>query len=186
VAGTVALWVRCTEGTGRAVPLARRELRLLAYGMIAVVTAQFAVGTVVTGTGPLAGAVGVPRYHLSLEGITQLHADVGWLLGGVVFALVLGLRLTGAPARATRTAYLLLGLIALQGLIGYVQYFSHLPAGLVWLHVTNSALIWIVAVLLPFRLRDRGSVTAPGRTPPSAPDGTAVQPAPDEVSTPTV
>jgi hypothetical protein len=54
----------------------------------------------------------VPRYHLPLSGVTQFHADVGWTLGWLAFALVLGLRLTSAPARARQAGYLLLGLVA--------------------------------------------------------------------------
>jgi heme A synthase len=79
----------------------------------------------------------------------------------VAFAMVLGLRLTGAPARATRAAYWLLGLVAVQGALGYAQYFSGLPAGLVWVHESASMLIWIAALRLVYALRDRGSVAAP-------------------------
>ena len=53
-------------------------------------------------------------------------------------ALLLGLRLTAAPRRAVRLGWLLLALIGLQGVIGYTQYFTGLPAGLVWVHVTGS------------------------------------------------
>ena len=59
---------------------------------------MLAAGTVVTGTGPLAGDAGVPRYPLPLEGVTQLHADIGWLLAGLSIALVLGLRLSARAA----------------------------------------------------------------------------------------
>jgi heme a synthase len=161
VAATVALYLRCQESTGPGRPLVRREVRLLAGAMVGLVALMLAAGTVVTGTGPLAGARGVARYHLPLEGVTQLHADIGWLLGGICVALVLALRLAGAPGRARQLGWLLLGLIALQGVIGYAQYFSGLPAGLVWVHVTGSVAIWLVALALPYSLRDRGSVTEP-------------------------
>jgi heme a synthase len=166
VAATVALYVRCGEGTGPARELVPREVRLLAAGAVGVIGLMLAAGTVVTGTGPLAGAGDIPRFHLPLTGVTQLHADIGWLLGGLVIALVLGLRLTRAPRRAVRLGWLLLGLIGLQGVIGYAQYFSGLPAGLVWVHVTGSTLIWVTALLLLFTLRDRGrvEVTTPART----------------------
>ena len=59
-------------------------------------------------------------------------------------------------------------MIGLQGAIGYTQYFTGLPAGLVWLHVCGSTLIWILALRLVFALRDRGSVTA-GTGQPEAP-----------------
>ena len=179
VAAAVALHVRATEGTGPARLLVRRELWLLGLGMLAVVLAMLAAGTIVTGTGPLAGAPGVPRYHLQLQGVTQFHADIGWLLGGVTFALLLGLRLTGAPARILRLGYLLIALIAAQGLLGYIQYFSHLPAGLVWVHESSAMLIWVTALRMVFALRDRGSVTGP--VPAAA--GTA-EPVPGEVGAP--
>jgi heme A synthase len=162
VAATVALYVRCAEGTGPARPLVPNTVRLFAAGTVAVLCVMLAAGTVVTGTGPLAGAGDIPRFHLPLGGVTQFHADIGWLLGGLAIALVLALRLTGAPRRATRLSWLLVGLIGVQGAIGYAQYFSGLPAGLVWFHVTGSVAVWITALLLLFALRDRGALAEPG------------------------
>jgi cytochrome c oxidase assembly protein subunit 15 len=174
VAATVGLYVRCQEGTGRPTPFVPRTVRLAAIGIVGTVALMMTAGTVVTGTGPLAGAADVPRYHLPLEGVTQLHADIGWLLAGLMVALLLGLRLTAAPPKAVRLGWLLLGLIGLQGVIGYTQYFTHLPAGLVWCHVTGSVSIWITALLLPYALRDRGSVTDPDvARPEPAPQPTA-------------
>jgi len=162
LAAAVVLWVRCTEGTGPARSLVRADLRLMAYAQLAVVALMLAAGTVVTGTGPLAGAGAVPRFHLPLEGVTQLHADIGWFLGASAIWLAVGLRFSNAPAPAVRLGWVVLGLIGLQGVIGYTQYFSGLPAGLVWVHVCGSVLIWIAALRLVFTLRDRGPVTAGG------------------------
>jgi len=162
VAAAVVLHVRCTEGTQPPRDLVRRDLRVLSAVLVAVTAAMMAAGTVVTGTGPLAGNAAAPRYRLPLEGVTQLHADVGWLMGGLALALVLGLRLSGAPPRTLRAAWIMIGALGLQGVIGYVQYFTHLPAGLVWVHVTGSVLVWIAVLRLFFALRDRGPViTAP-------------------------
>jgi cytochrome c oxidase assembly protein subunit 15 len=154
------LYVRCAEGTGPARSLVRIDQRIMARGLVALVALMLAAGTVVTGTGPLAGAASVARYHFPLAAVTQLHADVGWLLSGVVIALVLALRLTGAPQRVTRLGWLLLALIGVQGVIGYVQYFSGLPAGLVWFHVAGAILIWITMLRLTFATRNRGEATA--------------------------
>jgi heme a synthase len=156
VAATVALYVRCTEGRGPATLLVRRELWLFALGVTAVMCAMLAAGTVAAGAGPLAGEPGVPRFNLPFGGVVQLHADVGWLLGGLVVALVLALWLTGAPRRATRLGVLLLAALGIQGVIGYVQYFAGVPAGLAWVHAVAAILIWVVALLLLFALRDRG------------------------------
>ena len=158
VAATVALYVRCQESTRPPRPFVPRPVQLVAFGVVGTVALMMTAGTVVTGTGPLAGAPDVARYHLPLEGITQLHADIGWLLAGLMVALLLGLKVTAAPAKAVRLGWLLLTLIGLQGVIGYAQYFGGLPAGLVWLHVTGSTAIWITALLLPYSLRERGTI----------------------------
>jgi cytochrome c oxidase assembly protein subunit 15 len=171
VAATVALYVRCQETDGPPGQLAPRPVRLMALAMVGGVAVMMTAGTVVTGTGPLAGARDVARYHLPLEGVTQFHADIGWLLGGLVVALLLGLRLGGAPRRAVRLAWLLAGLIAAQGAIGYAQYFSGLPAGLVWVHVTGSVAIWVAALFLPYALRDRGTRLAGQLAEPLAEQG---------------
>jgi heme A synthase len=157
VAATVTLYVRCQEGSGPPRPLVPRLVQSCAAGVVGCIALMMTAGTVVTGTGPLAGAADVARYHLPLEGVTQLHADIGWLLGGLMAGLLIGLRLGHAPARATRLGWLLLGLILFQGVVGYTQYFTGLPAGLVWVHVTGSVAIWITALLLACSLRDRGA-----------------------------
>jgi heme a synthase len=170
VAAAVVLHVRCT-GSGADGPPVRRELQVISGALVAVTCLMLAAGTVVTGTGPLAGDAGVPRYRLPLEGVTQLHADIGWLLAGLSVALVLGLRLSGAPPRAARAGLVMLAALGSQGVIGYIQYFTHLPAGLVWVHVTGSVLVWIAVLRLFLAVRARTPVntarTGPAVTVPS-------------------
>ena len=185
----VTLWSRCAEGDGPATRLVRGDLRVLSVALVPLVALMLAAGTVVTGTGPLAGSTFVPhsgagrayvpRYHLPLEGVTQLHADIGWMLGTLAAVLAVCLQLTGAPRRVRRLGWLLLGLVGLQGVIGYSQYFSGLPAGLVWFHVSGSVLIWIAALRLMFATRDRGAV--PSATGPSATGPSATGSAPAEL-----
>jgi len=169
LAAAVALYVRSAEGTGPARPLVQPLVRFVVLALVAVASAMMVAGTLVTGSGPLAGAGAVPRYHfLSLTGVTQLHADIGWVLGTLAVMVVLSLHLTQAPSRVVRLGWLVLGLIGLQGVVGYVQYFAHLPAGLVWVHVANTALIWIAVLLLYFATRDRLGAVAAG-SPESSP-----------------
>jgi cytochrome c oxidase assembly protein subunit 15 len=146
-------------------------VRVLSGVLVAMTGVMLAAGTVVTGTGPLAGNAAAPRYDLPLPGVTQAHADTGWLLGGLALALVLGLRLSNAPPRAVRLGWLMIGILGAQGVLGYVQYFLHLPAGLVGIHVLGSVLVWIAALRVFFALRDRGTITA------AAPDIAATGPA---------
>jgi heme a synthase len=170
VAAAVVLHMRCTDA-GAAGPGVRRDLQVIAGALVAVTGLMLAAGTVVTGTGPLAGDAGVKRYQLPLEGVTQLHADIGWLLAGLSVALVLGLRLSGAPPRAVRAGWIMLAALGSQGVIGYIQYFTHLPAGLVWVHVTGSVLVWIAVLRLFLAVRARTPVntarTGPAVTVPS-------------------
>jgi len=165
---TVVLYVRCTETTARRRPLVRADLRWLSMMVIAAAGLMFAAGTVVTGTGPLAGNAAAPRYHLPLAGVTQLHADIGWLFAGLAVALAAGLRLTGAPPRAVRLGWMLLAVMAAQGVLGYVQYFTGLPPYLVGIHVLGAVLVWITALRLFLALRDRGSVMAAAAVPAGA------------------
>jgi heme a synthase len=161
VAAAVVLYVRCAEGTDPPRTVVRTDLRVLAGALVVVTCAMLAAGTVVTGTGPLAGNAVAPRYKLPLEGVTQLHADIGWLMAGLAVALVVGLRMSGAPPRVVRASWIMIAALGIQGTLGYIQYFTHLPAGLVWIHVTGSMVVWISVLLLFLVMRDRGPLVMP-------------------------
>jgi cytochrome c oxidase assembly protein subunit 15 len=160
----VVLHVRVSEGAGPARGLVRADLRVLTALLVAATGVMLAAGTVVTGTGPLAGTTidshghvtTVPRYHFNLEEVTQAHADVGWFIGAIAVAVVAGLWFSAGTPRDTRI-YALIVMIGLgiQGIIGYVQYFNHLPAGLVWVHVASSVLLWIFVLRLYLSTRER-------------------------------
>jgi cytochrome c oxidase assembly protein subunit 15 len=160
VAAAVVLHVRAGEGDGPAVPVVRRDLRIIGATLVGAVALTFAAGTVVTGTGKLAGNAAAPRFHLPFIGATQFHADIGWVIAALSFALLIGLPLSGAPRTAVRRIYLMAGLTLAQGAIGYAQYFSGLPAGLVWVHVTVAVVIWAVTVRLYLAMRERGPLPA--------------------------
>jgi heme A synthase len=173
----VALHARFADRPWPSGVAARSDLRWLSAGVVAVTGLMLAAGTVVTGTGPLAGAASVPRYQLPLTGVTQFHADIGWLLGGLTVATLIALRAARPPTVVVRWGWLLFGLILSQGIIGYAQYFSGLPAGLVWVHVLGATLIWIVALRLffllwPGLLRPVQSA-GPSRTEPASPPAVA-------------
>jgi cytochrome c oxidase assembly protein subunit 15 len=154
--------------TADAGPGPRADLRLLAGLLTAITSLMLAAGTIVTGTGPLAGTTidshghrtTVPRFHFSLEAVTQLHADIGWFIGALAVALVIALRFSSAPRRTVRLGWLVLCGLGLQGIIGYVQYFNHLPAGLVWVHVSTSVLVWIFVLQLYLSVSDRAPLAA--------------------------
>ena len=115
VAAAVVLHVRCTEGNDPPTTAVRGDLFVLSAALVAVTGVMLAAGTVVTGTGPLAGHADTPRYQLPLEGVTQLHADIGWLLAGLAVALVVGLRMSGAPARVVRASWVMIAALGRAG-----------------------------------------------------------------------
>jgi cytochrome c oxidase assembly protein subunit 15 len=171
VAAAVVFYVRCGEGDGPVRNLVRADLRLLAALLAGTVTVMLVMGTVVTGTGPLAGHADTPRYHLPLEGVTQLHADIGWFLGALTFALLIGVRFGHTPLRVVRLTWLMLVMLIIQGAMGYIQYFNHLPAGLVWVHVSTSIAVWITVLLLYLSTRQRITVSAgAGEAVPAIPE----------------
>ena len=163
------------EGEGPARSLVRTDIRVLAGLLVGATAMMLAAGTVVTGSGPLAGTrvdshgqrSTVPRFHFALENITQLHADVGWFIGALAVALVIGLRFSAAPRRTAGLGWLVLGWLGVQGVIGYVQYFNHLPAGLVWVHVASSVVLWILVLELYLSTRER--MPLPDRAPEALP-----------------
>ncbi len=168
LAAAVVLHARAGESPGPARPLVRADLRVLAVLLTAATTLMLAAGTVVTGAGPLAGTMvdshshlaTVPRFHFALQDVTQLHADIGWFIGALAVALAIGLHFTGAPAQAVRASRIVLAGLAVQGAIGYIQYFSRLPAGLVWVHVSMSAVLWILVLRLYLSARGRQPLPA--------------------------
>jgi cytochrome c oxidase assembly protein subunit 15 len=126
---------------------AAAPLRLVGWLMLAVTAAVLAVGTVVTGSGPHAGDKGAAhRIQLNPSSVAQLHADLVMLLIGVTVGFVLLARAAGADGGTRRAGHRLLAVELGQGLIGFVQYFTHVPALLVGVHMLGACLVWLAAL----------------------------------------
>ncbi len=156
----VAVWLhaRTAEGDDRPALLVRREIQLGTRLLVGVLAAILIAGTLVTATGPHAGDIHTRRLGWDPTMVTQFHADLVFLYVGLVIALILGLHATRAPQRTRRRAHLLLGVVVLQGVIGYVQYFTHVPAVLVGVHILGATLAVIATARLFFSTRERGPV----------------------------
>jgi cytochrome c oxidase assembly protein subunit 15 len=156
VAVATTLWLRSTEpGVGE--PLVRRPLVGLVHGVAAATAAVLVVGTVVTGSGPHAGDQHSARTGLDPEQVAQLHADLVFLLVGLTVALLVALAATGAPGRVRRAARDLLVVELAQGVIGFVQYFTHLPVALVLAHVAGAVLLTAATARLVWSVRGPAS-----------------------------
>src|SRR5262249_51822585 len=162
IAVALVLWQRCREGSDRpAVPEVRPEVAVLARLVVGLAAATPVLGTVVTGSGPPAGDASAPRTGFDPTTVAQLHTDVVMLLIGLSVGAWFALRVTGAPAGPRAAAGWLLGVEAAQGVIGYAQYFSHLPVLLVAGHMLGACLVWMCAVRLLLATRSRPAATDP-------------------------
>jgi cytochrome c oxidase assembly protein subunit 15 len=133
-------------------PTSRPHL-VLAWSTWAAAWVVLALGTVVTGSGPHAGDVNAPRNGLDPLQLSQLHADFVFLLVGLTVALVI--------VHPSRTTWTLLGVELAQGLIGFVQYFTDLPALLVGFHLLGAALVAAAVTWVVIEVREQQPAQQP-------------------------
>jgi heme a synthase len=152
VAGAVLVW-RCVrrdrplDAPDRLVTLGTRVL--VAYGGLVIVA-----GTAATAAGPHAGGAGtgdvVDRLDAfgasTLKTLIHLHGHMATALGvlSVLLWLFAWRRGTGRTLMRGLTAVCLL--MAIQGIVGLVQYHNALPAEAVWVHASLPAVMWVVLV----------------------------------------
>jgi cytochrome c oxidase assembly protein subunit 15 len=158
IAIAFVLYWRAKEPGDRPITIVvRPELRWLAWVIAALGVIVLTLGTVVTGSGPHSGDVdAAARFQLDVRMASWLHADVVLLFLGLCVAFWLGARLTHAPDRAIRSGALILLASAFQGVIGYTQYFTGVPIGLVSLHMLGACLVWLAALGVVLSTRRRG------------------------------
>ncbi|MFK8905493.1 COX15/CtaA family protein [Streptomyces sp. YS-3] len=169
---TVAMttWQRVREGDGAPRPLVGGAVIQLTWLLVVAAGALVAVGTVVTGAGRHAGdSSDVDRIPLNWTMISQLHADLAWVVVALTVALWFVLKAVDAPKGPRDRARELFLVLMGQGIIGYVQYFTKTPEALVALHMLGSCLVWIavVRVLLSLRERPHTAVPVPAQSDPA-------------------
>jgi cytochrome c oxidase assembly protein subunit 15 len=168
IAAATLLYERSGEGDGPPQPLVGSEVRWLSRALLAVTAAVVVVGTVVTGSGPHAGDVDARRFGVDPRTVSWLHADLVFLFLGLVIAMIVVLRVIDGPERARRRAVAVLAVVLAQGTVGYVQYFTGLPALVVAVHLLGASVVIIAVVRLHLSLRTRPRVGAAGPAEPKA------------------
>jgi cytochrome c oxidase assembly protein subunit 15 len=156
IAISYVLWHRSREGDGPVELLTRRELLWLGRLLMVATGCVIAIGTLVTGTDPHAGATDASkRLPFKALDITQAHADLVFVVIGLTVALWFALKATDARPESVRAVQVMGGVLVLQAIIGYTQYFTGLPAWMVLLHMIGACLTWIAAwrVLMSLRVR---------------------------------
>lgn len=136
-------------------PVVGRSLIILSRLILVVVAGVIFLGTVVTGSGPHSGSPIAKRLPIPLQSAAFLHADVVMFLIGLTLAALFGFHQANAPEEVQHKGRVLLWTMAAQAVIGYTQYFTHLPVLLVEMHVIGATLIWIFVVRLNFSLYTR-------------------------------
>ncbi|MEV0782072.1 COX15/CtaA family protein [Streptomyces sp. NPDC050423] len=164
---TIALltWHRVGEGDTAPRPLVGKAVSQLTWLLVVAAGLLIAVGTVVTGAGRHAGdSSDVHRIPIDWKMITQLHADLAWVVVALTVALWFVLKAVDAPIGPLHRARDLFLILMAQGVIGYVQYFTDTPEILVGLHMFGSCLVWIgvLRVLLSQRERPVDAARLPG------------------------
>jgi cytochrome c oxidase assembly protein subunit 15 len=136
-----------------AVPQTGTDLRRMSTGLVAWSAVVLFLGTVVTGAGPHAGSHEgqfVERLPFEVRDVAQLHGIAVMILLAFTLVTLWRARQERAPAEVQRHGSALLVVMALQGLVGYTQYFSDVPATLVAVHIAGATALWVA--VLRYRL----------------------------------
>jgi cytochrome c oxidase assembly protein subunit 15 len=129
-------------------------------------------GTIATASGPHAGAHAGQLVHRfdfegtgTLEWVVQRHAVIATVYGLAAIGVWFLLRRPGGDRRALKPLTVVLGLLALQGAIGGIQWWLELPGELVWVHVAVAtgnwlAMLWTIAAAGRLEPRGEGAKAA--------------------------
>ena len=111
-------------------------------------------GTLVTGTGPHAGDERAIRLGFDLRTITRAHSMFVLLCVGLTLFLFVRIKKqTKEWEILGRPLEIFLAAAVAQGALGYLQYFSGVPAQMVALHVALAIAVWISALRLGLAAR---------------------------------
>lgn len=141
IAAGTSLYER-RHGPREKLPEPGKRLGLLSRTHLVLTAVVIVVGTIVTGSGPNAGDASAPRFHIKIQFIAWLHADL-------VIALVVltaAMYLLSFKLSLLHKRIMIFGIITLlQGGIGFLQYYQGLPELLVGAHLLGVTLVWISA-----------------------------------------
>jgi cytochrome c oxidase assembly protein subunit 15 len=146
LADAVVLHYRAGQPATPARAVVSRDLVRLGRLILATVAVVVVLGTAVTGSGPHSGDIHAKRLPFHFQGVAELHSSVVVVLIGLTIATLFALHHARAPAAVQRRAWIVIGVIAAQATIGYTQYFTRVPAGLVAAHLAGATVLWIAVL----------------------------------------
>jgi len=131
------------ERVRRVVPEVRRDV----WAVVVATSVAIVLGTIVTGSGPHAGDEEARRFGFDIGRAVQLHSVAVWVSVALVVGLMWRLRtrpVERAVLEGPLVAWICLGV--LQGGVGYLQYFTGIPAALVAVHIALATVLWGITV----------------------------------------
>ena len=170
LANAVVLHHRAGRPAGPTRPAVGRDV--LALGRLGVASAALVIflGTVVTSSGPHGGDEHAERLPFLLPDVARLHGIAVVLFLAVVVATLVRLRRAGVDQEILRRSEVLLAVVVAQAALGYVQYFTGVPALLVGFHVAGAVAVWVAVLRLLLAL------SVPARRPGPEGDGDSLEP----------
>jgi len=116
-----------------------KQLRWLTALSGVALSGTLVAGTMVTGAGPHAGDKNpertVERLDLDITNLVHLHAELLVAYLALLVGLGFALYAVGASAAVKLRLKVVVGLVVAQACVGLVQFWTHVPAALVTIHV---------------------------------------------------
>jgi len=152
VAAVLLSWRARYEAGARPRFLDRRTVWIV-RGLLPLGALTVFAGTAATAAGPNAGgSPGQTINRLAFDGrgtmdfVIHRHGEIGLAFGVAAVAVWWWLGRHPLDEMVSRAVTWLCLLIAAQGFVGLVQYETHLPTELVWVHVALSCAVWIATL----------------------------------------
>jgi cytochrome c oxidase assembly protein subunit 15 len=149
------------DGVARRPAVARDVQRHVAA--ITVLTGLALIsGTFVTGAGPHAGDEEAKRFDVAIETVARIHGITVMTTLAVAVALLWRLRHRRAEREVLDDRVTTWMIVAIsQAGIGYVQYFTDVPAVLVAIHIALATGLWLATIQLHLSTATVRPTTAP-------------------------
>jgi len=137
------LWLRAGDEERAAGPPRRPDRSpaapaRLVLAIAAVTPVVLVTGTVVTAAGPHRGDEDVEPLDLAISSVARVHGFAVVALVALVAATMAVAARQREPEALRRALEITMAVLVAQGVVGYVQYFTDVPAGLVAVHVVGA------------------------------------------------
>ena len=148
----VVLHHRAGQPDGPPYPVVAPEVRAMGRALVVAAGLVIFTGTIVTGAGPHGGDEHVRRLDFAVTDVARIHGIAENIFLAATLLTLWLLRRTNAPRAVHRDAQVLLAVLVAQAGVGYVQYFTGVPALLVGVHVAGATAVWIAVLRFHLRL----------------------------------